>query len=832
MKQKAVRKSRFKFLSVIKYRPYLYLSLVFVTICVAYIGILIAPVSFKNDDFTANIIGDAIIIRNFFLHHQLGLWDNTNGLGFPLIASTASHFYPFLLVEYFLPNIIFATRYVTLIHMILAGIVMFYFLRLLKCNLESSFLGAMLYVINYYVEATLTAGSINEVFILLWMPLCVAFFWFALFDSNKKYAVIAGIALGMHFFSKTSFSLYFTLLIILLLPVFYFFNSLLIQQQKLFKAIKNTVLLTIILFVTAFGLAAVKVLPAYEYANLSVRMSVPLYGSGYPFHPGWEMSTISSLFRYLTNIIVRDISFTKYTPINLAFLIFVLIGATRRTKESLFFALVSVFSLWATMGKNAPIDLYAIFYRFAPGINTIEHPYRFFTITNFTFPILAAIGATYVYRKFPRLNVHLSNIRIHIVTVAVFLIVIASSVFVWGQMSHFFVKDNAQAEEIEKNDDLFNKELSKLIKQDKEIVHVTSLYDTIYRDVFYYSGFIYNFRLTNPYILSYMLKYQFFPLSTYIPNSNFLKDYYSLNSDQAFIEKKYKLLSLMNSKYLVTKSFLDDYPNKYIAPILKQNDGILYRVNSFLPYVNEVPIKILLIGDDRFGDFNAFRAKMLMLDPRVNLAHVSFFTTPRKLSDFSSDELQRFNALILTQKPESGSQGLIGNYIKNGGNVLNLPFQERNYNDTRARNYSLLSKVPAEYLIAQDERNFVKLIDTLDPKQQETAASISFTKDTPEYISLEIRTKKDNTAFRIASTYYPGWKLYIDNSVSQLYMADGLTEGFVIPKKGQHTAILVFRPITFYLGAIISVFTVFVLLLYFLKPSNSFIKGLVRKYTR
>lgn len=808
-----------KALGFVRSKQFTYFLFLTLTIVIAYSGLITAPVSFSYNDFGNNTTSNAVAIRNFFLYQQLGLWDNTNGLGFPLLSTPSLYLYPFKLIEYFIPDIIVATRYITLLHLILAGSAMFSFLLLLKCPTPAAFLGASTYVINYYVQSTLTAGSLNEIFILLWMSLTVTFLWFALFNANRTYAILSGISLGMHFFSNTSFSLYFTLIIVFLLFVFYVLYSL-VKKRRFYKMIKNVVIISFTLLGVAFGLAAVRILPLFEYVRLSVRSHVPLYSHGNPFASGWELSTIPSLFHYITNIIVRDALFTKYTPINMFFLLFVILGVFSRSKKSIFFGAVTFLALWASMGKNALIDVYRLFYIAIPGISTIEHPYRFFTVTNFTFPILASLGASFLYIKFPNLHFKVYRLKVHVVTICIVVILLGSLRFVWGQMHHFFVKENQKVYRIEREDNILNKILSKVTSQDSEIVHVASLYHVPYKEVYHFSGYIYNFRLTNPYYPAFSLNYQFFPLHATIFNKEFEKKYFSLNSDHTFIEKKYKLLGLMNTKYLVTEKGHDDYPNDFLVPILKENDGTIYQLKSYLPFVNEVSTKILLLGNDDFRDFNAFRAKMLLLNGHVDVGKVSFFTSDRNnLRDFSQNELNMFDAVILSDKnmfSESRDLSVIKEYQKQGGIILYLPFQERSYDDLRARNYSLLSSVPAEYLSVADITKFESLIKKLGSKTYDSKSSILLQKDSPEYIGLKINTKVANAAFRLIETYYPGWKLFIDNKEHPLYMADGLIKGFVIPEKGTHEVILVFRPITFYIGVLISLATLLSLSGYFI----------------
>jgi hypothetical protein len=76
---------------------------------------------------------------------------------------------------------------------------------------------------------------------------------------------------------------------------------------------------------------------------------------------------------------------------------------------------------------------------------------------------------------------------------------------------------------------------------------------------------------------------------------------------------------------------------------------------------------------------------------------------------------------------------------------------------------------------------------------------------------LTIRTRVSAPGFLIVSqTYYPGWKASVDGSNTDVVQADVTLTGVPIPA-GMHEVRLVFRPLSFYIGLTLTIFSCVVL---------------------
>ncbi len=790
-----------------KHRPILFSVLIILaTISLAYYQFITVD---KNFNFTELLFywsnGNAAVKHNFLTYHQIGLWDNFVGLGYPSMAHLTSQFYPITFIGFFIHDFLFSLKLQVFLHFLLAGCACFYLLKVLKCNTYAATLGAITYVINDYALLVAYRGFLSEILSSVWMPLSIAFLWKALFDKKRVFFILTGIALAMHVISMGLYSLYFTYALLFFLMIYYFLYETVVDKKNVFTVFSEILISGVIISVVFIGISAIKLFPVFEYSKLSVRDYYTLYGSKF-----WDFSTFDSVKNYLTNFLISSqVVPLRYklavfiSPIiNSLFLLLVFISIFKKSKEVVFFFVVSILSVWAALAKNAPIDLYSLFYHIIPGLKSIAFTWRFLIIANVALPVLASLGLTYVAQK---------TKNNYVVLFIVFIIALPSAVYVRNYLK-FQVRTNSQYETFQKDSrNIFNYQLAKLIHNEKEPVHAESTYILDSKSVQNYSAVAFDFMLVNSPIGGFDLTYQHFP-------------FYVQNENSEFIRKKYKLLYLMNVKYLATSKQFDDYPNNYSKLRFTKNngnreDGSIYEINKFAPLVGGISFPILLIGKNDFNDFKAFEAKVLMLSKNFDLQKFSIFSSRKEhLSDFSSDELLKFAAIIFTEDQSKNKkiQQLLDLYKKNGGKVLALHFRENNYSDLMIRSDSIMTDKPAKWLGSEDQNRFITFLSTIDKSNIQKNVSVKLKIYTPEYIQIITNTEKNNTPIRIAQTYYPGWKAYLDGKEIPLYMSDGLVTGFIVDKMGKHKIDLKFEPMSFYFGAMVTVLTITSLVGYFL----------------
>jgi len=85
----------------------------------------------------------------------------------------------------------------------------------------------------------------------------------------------------------------------------------------------------------------------------------------------------------------------------------------------------------------------------------------------------------------------------------------------------------------------------------------------------------------------------------------------------------------------------------------------------------------------------------------------------------------------------------------------------------------------------------------------------------PSRVNIDVSCKKE--AFLLLSdTYYPGWKAYIDNKEAKIYRANYFLRAVKVPQ-GEHLVEFIYDPLSFRIGAFISIIALLSLIIYLLK---------------
>lgn len=94
--------------------------------------------------------------------------------------------------------------------------------------------------------------------------------------------------------------------------------------------------------------------------------------------------------------------------------------------------------------------------------------------------------------------------------------------------------------------------------------------------------------------------------------------------------------------------------------------------------------------------------------------------------------------------------------------------------------------------------------------QPDTPGEAAVTEFQPERITIEVETP-DAAILTLALPAYPGWQATIDGDDAPLLRAYGGLSAIALPDEGTHTVTLEYQPLTFTLGAVISIGTLVIL---------------------
>lgn len=76
----------------------------------------------------------------------------------------------------------------------------------------------------------------------------------------------------------------------------------------------------------------------------------------------------------------------------------------------------------------------------------------------------------------------------------------------------------------------------------------------------------------------------------------------------------------------------------------------------------------------------------------------------------------------------------------------------------------------------------------------------------PHSVTVDVSTERPGLLV-LTDTFYPGWRAYVDGKRQEICRVNGLVRGVTISTAGRHQVKFVYRPVGFYLGAIMSICT-------------------------
>ena len=325
---------------------------------------------------------------------DLPLWNPHLYGGAPFLADMQTGlFYPlnqllFLAVPDFPYK---ALEWMAVVHVFLAGLFMYLCLRYLEpgrpLRMSAALLGAVAYMFSDLFIVHF--GNLNLIAVAAWLPLIALLYYRALRTRNAGLAVGAGVAFGL---STLEGHLQITLLIGLALVV-----VTVVEAGAAHRSRHGWVwpfLALVITVAVAIGLAALVLLPAFEYARLSPRAELPYKEAArYSLVPGLlgEM-LVPALFGSREPALywaVWDrvaVGYLGIFPLILAGLAVLL----RRGRRVGLFVVLAAIAFLLALGGESVVHGWA--YRVLPGFGQLRAPARAIVLVDFALAALAALA--------------------------------------------------------------------------------------------------------------------------------------------------------------------------------------------------------------------------------------------------------------------------------------------------------------------------------------------------------------------------------------------------------------------------------------------------------
>jgi len=329
-------------------------------------------------------------------HGSLPFWNPYLFSGSPLIPNIQlSFFYPLGFLYYLMPPDI-AYGYSTLLHFILGLFFMYLFMRSLEARRPACIFSSTAFMFSGYFMGHLYAGHLSFVQNYIWIPLIFYFLNRFVNEASIRDAVAAGFVLGFQILGGFPQIAFYTLLAS---SLFILFGGVPTHRGgKRVSLFQMGAGWAVFVFL-GFALAAVQVLPTYEFTTLSTR------GGGISY----EMATYESLHpKELLAFLLPDIygnatdgtywrsrefwhfwESCGYVGVLPLFLFFIKSQSPRASRVPVFFVVLVGLSLFLAFGKYNP--LYPLIYKL-PGFGSFRLPAQILFLYVFGVTVLSGLG--------------------------------------------------------------------------------------------------------------------------------------------------------------------------------------------------------------------------------------------------------------------------------------------------------------------------------------------------------------------------------------------------------------------------------------------------------
>ena len=675
---------------------------------------------------------------------HLPLWNPYIFCGYPLLATLQLGFFYPLTLIYYLLPFNLAFNYYIILHYFLAAIFMYWLLRHFKLSRIAAFLGGIIFAFSGYL---LSVSNMNTTLTsVIWLPLLLLFFDRFLKKINLKDLLLITVLLALQFLGGEPTVLYFSWLLLLA------YAAVFSESWRLFwRSISGLMVASLVML----GLVAIQLFPFIELVRLSERVVINAYGfvTMRSFPP---LELINFIFPYFLGNIAKmgassSILLGKSSQdwlispyLGILPLIFILFSFKRERKLSLFFLVVALISLILAFGKYT--SLYQMFYYLMPGVSLIRYPVKYLFLTTFSLTLLASFG-------FDRLLTICENEKAEwrlflsgfSGVIAVLMILLIIAYYI-QQPLYLYIASKYPSSPI-----YFYLILEKIVQ-----FNYMSLFNaTVYLIIFLVIG-----------VMSYYNKIKT-PLFSLLAVLIVLADLFANTAPIAvsvgdWVLKdpppNYKLL--MKEKGLYRMLYTPEieaqnhiiYGTDYSRAIFGSKDHfaanwhIPYHFYDFYGYESIIPFKLL-----RFYDLSLREAKIRDNLDKLSLSNIKYLITTKKM------DLPGFKLLDHSKRYNYES------YIYENKKVM-----------------------PRAYVFSGEA---------------------TITQYLPAEVNIRAKVKAKKSILILADLYYPGWKVLVDGKEAEIMNVNELFRAVKLTR-GEHSVKFVYDPLSFKLGALISLITI------------------------
>ena len=371
-------------------------------IFLAFITIIyFSPVIFSNQTFASRDIYNFFNPRRFFAaeiirNGEIPLWNSYLASGVPFLANLQSSiFYPLSVIYYILPFQL-GFKYFIILHYYLAGLFMFLLMRQWRYDTYSSLVSSIVFMCGGYMISILD----NVAFLTsaVWLPLILLFFDRSLREKQIRCLIITAVIITVQILGgDASFYLLSTFIIMSVYLIYY----LITEKNLSIRERERVISFLPLAWMIGIFLAAIQLVPFIEFLSNSTRME----GFSYEKVTKWSchpLELIQLLIPYFFGTTVPMCRWfgqfwldTIYIGV-LPLLLVIFNLCYSRSKLNFFLLIIIFFSLFMAFGRYNPLFHW---FKYIPGINMLHYPVKFLFLAGFSLALMSGMGCSSLFAK-------------------------------------------------------------------------------------------------------------------------------------------------------------------------------------------------------------------------------------------------------------------------------------------------------------------------------------------------------------------------------------------------------------------------------------------------
>lgn len=715
----------------------------------------------------------SFLVESVLKYHTFPLWDPYMFSGAPFLGDTQSGmFYPFTLLFYLFPiNLVFG--YAFILDFFLIGFFTYLFARIIGLQKFSSLVSGISMMLGGTFTLLIYEGHLFIADTIIWFPLILVLYELALIKKKIIFGIIAGIPLSLMILAGHIQPAAFGILASL-----GYLGLRLITDYKTYKKhVFQIILVPILSFIVAVLISSIQILPSLQLSKMSIRSG----GLSYEFASDFSLPPKQILSFILPHFFGSPINQTYWGKGNfwslsgyagILPLIFAGIAIIyNRNKYVLIFVLLALFALFFSFGSHSFI--FPIFYKYVPGFNMFRVPARFLYIYGFSISILAGIGVNYFTNTY-RINAT----KLKKLAIFLLLIPLASLLFI--------LLLNLRQDKVA----LFEQFI---LKNSYALgINHSTLYFQIQNDLILLSIFVIFSVIVLKLLIIYgvplILKIIIIAFITFDLGSFGMKFYSTKSIDRIFTSPKIiKKIKEDNSSFRVF-----DLSGKFMTPLSTDRIESVTGINS--SYLKHYQEFVWLIGDHLKNPYENFVDFYNIKNPKIlKMLNVKYVISKNKLSNKEYVNIYNTDYFLYEDSNTLPRAYIVPNakIVTNKKNLFAI-IQSKNYDPKDYILFEKGAKVPLT-----NESKFKAVNTTLYQPNM-----------------IKLKTDLSSSGFLVLSeVWYPGWKAYDNGRETEIFKTNYIFRSIYL-KKGMHDIIFIYDPISYKIGKVISISSVFATILY------------------